>query len=302
MASLADVEERELAAVDLTVFAAGDASRTAAHDDRQRAPVHPPVLAAAEDIIHAPAVERQREVSDPPVEAPVEERQRGPLEPPQAAAGQMDSRAWIGVIAAVTLAAIAGVVIVLTMLVPKTPGHEGAAVDSRPAAAAPDARSAAVEKAAHARVPAAAMPSSWRSTDEWTGGRKKSVAYELAAERPVRVWMRQATPVLVVRCLAGTLDAFVVTGSASAIEPGRTDHGVRLAFDGGQPMTERWTDSADHDGLFAPDGPAVVARLASAHTLRFTFTPHNAPDAEAHFNVSGLEALRSKLNQHCRPR
>jgi hypothetical protein len=235
--------------------------------------------------------------------AAVDERERAAVEPRSRQSGQ-----WIGQVAGISVAAVGGAAIVLTMLVPSTRDREPAAagrplaatVDNGSHAAALERPSAAVGEPPHARVekPLAPAPA-WRLTDEWTGGRRKSVAYEIAAARPVRLWMRQATPVLVVRCLGGTLDAFVVTGSASAIEPGRSDHRVRLAFDDRPAETEHWTDSADHDGLFAPDGPAIVARLASARTLRFTFTPHNAPDAEAVFQVSGTDSLRGRLDKHC---
>jgi hypothetical protein len=265
LTALGDIEERELEHADLADFAASDLSTHVAVDERQDA-----------IVIH-------------PVHGSVENPQAAPLE-------TVSSRAWIGVMAAVSLAVLAGVVIVLTMLVPSTPGHESVSVDRSAPAAVHTRERAAVTASVTTPAPA------WRSTDEWTGGRKKSMAYELAAERPVRLWMRRATPVLVLRCLAGTLDAFVVTGSATAIEPGRTDHTVHLALDDGQPETQHWTDSADHDGLFAPNGPAVVSRLASARRLRFSFTPHNAPLAEATFDVSGIEALQARLGQHCHQR
>jgi hypothetical protein len=197
----------------------------------------------------------------------------------------------------VAIAAVGGAVIVLTMLVPR---H--APATSTGSVRVPEPGKASVQTPAAHRASAAAAVATprWRATSEWTGGRRKSVAYELAADRPVRLWMRQVTPVLVVRCLAGSLDAFVVTGSASAIEPGRTDHTVRLTFDDAPEIVERWGDSADRDGLFAPDGRGLLARVASARQLRFTFTPHNAPVAEASFSLAGADALQAPLGKHCR--
>jgi hypothetical protein len=263
------------------------------------AAVDEPYLAAVDEREPAAVHESAPATDDQSVLAPVSERGDAAVVPRSRHSGN-----WIGQVAGISVAAVGGAAIVLTMLVPSTRGRDSASAD-RPVAAAVNTRDhAAVETRENATVNAAVAPSApaWRLTDEWTGGRKKSVAYEIAAARPVRLWMRQGTPVLVVRCLGGTLDAFVVTGSASAIEPGRSDHRVRLAFDDRPAETEHWTDSADHDGLFAPDGPAIVARLASARTLRFTFTPHNAPDADAVFDVSGIESLRGRLDQYCRRR
>jgi hypothetical protein len=196
-------------------------------------------------------------------------------------------------------ACLAGIAVVATMLVPKLSTPHAPRVVAPPVAVAPVA--APVEAPRVVAVAAVTRPASaWHETSEWTGGRKKSIAFEMAAEEPVRLWMRHIRPVLVVRCLGGTLDAFVVTQSASAIEPGRTDHTVRLAFDEGLVAVERWVDSAERDGLFAPDGRAVVERAASSGRLRFTFTPHNAPPAEASFRLAGIESLQAPLMKHCK--
>jgi hypothetical protein len=198
----------------------------------------------------------------------------------------------------IAIAAVGGAAIVLTMLVPRAGSREPGVV-----AAAPPARTLlpqAASSPAGLSTPAPPVATArWRAADEWVGSRRRSVAFELAAASPVRVWMRQVTPTLVVRCLGGSLDAFVVTQSPSTIEPGRSDHTVRLVFDG-QERVEHWADSAEHDGLFAPDGGAFLARLSKARTLTVGFTPHNAPATEASFAVSGAADLVGPLKRHCR--
>jgi hypothetical protein len=101
--------------------------------------------------------------------------------------------------------------------------------------------------------------------------------------------MRTVQPMLVVRCRAGRLEAFVFTDTAAKMEPQDQDHTVRLRFDGGAETSARWPDSAEHDSLFARDGAAFVQQLLTAETLQFGFTPHNADPAVAVFHVSGLQ-------------
>ena len=224
---------------------------------------------------------------------------QAPADPPPAAGGvppgPWSRRDLLGI----AVAAVGGAAIVLTMLVPRAGPREPAAAVVAPPSLAVLPPAASSPAAAGSTATSAVARRGWRPANEWVGSRRKSVAFELAAASPVRVWMRQVTPTLVVRCLGGSLDAFVVTESPSAIEPGRSDHAVRLVFDG-QERVERWADSAGHDGLFAPDGGAFLARLSKARTLTVGFTPHNAPAAEASFEVSGAADLVGPLKKHCR--
>jgi hypothetical protein len=132
----------------------------------------------------------------------------------------------------------------------------------------------------------------------WVGDKRNSVAFELAALDKIHIWTRAVTPVLVVRCENGHAESFVFTQSAARMETQDGNHTVRVAFDGGAGVTERWPDSDDHDALFAPDGTAFALQLAQSHSLRFGFEPHNAPPASANFEVSGIsELLRGSARQ-----
>jgi hypothetical protein len=144
-------------------------------------------------------------------------------------------------------------------------------------------------------APAAAIdpatPVKWSSKTQarWVNPSRTSAAFELHAERPVAVWNDTVTPVLVVRCAKGRVDAFVYTSSAARIEPEDDNHTVKLSFDEQAGTHQRWPDSVEHDALFAPNGRALTDRLASAQTFGFTFVPHNAGPATALFDVRGLQ-------------
>ncbi|HSC27240.1 MAG TPA: hypothetical protein VLD67_08200 [Vicinamibacterales bacterium] len=141
----------------------------------------------------------------------------------------------------------------------------------------------------------------WHSPrrSRWVDGSRRSVAFELPAENRVPVWTRQVRPILVVRCMAGRTEAFVFTDTAAKIEPQDQDHTVGLAFDDDPEATERWPDSAEHDALFAPDGPSFTQKLIRARTIRFRFTPHNVPPVVARFHVEGLGEHIGPVARQC---
>lgn len=159
---------------------------------------------------------------------------------------------------------------------------------------------AAAPPASASRAEAVVAPK-WSAANRavWVGNRRRAVAYEVDAENTINVWMRTVRPSLVVRCIGGRTEVFVVTNAAARLEPQTEDHTVTFAFDAGAATTALWPDSEDHDALFAPDGAALARRLTAARTFRFTFTPHNAPPANARFHVAGLEPLLTPAATDC---
>jgi hypothetical protein len=151
------------------------------------------------------------------------------------------------------------------------------------------------------RTLASVMPH-WSNANQarWVSNYRKSVAFELAADHDVPVWMRRVQPLLVVRCLAHKADVFVFTDSPARIEPEDENHSVRLAFDNEPETTARWMDSEEHDALFAPDGASFARRLAQSHTLRFGFTPHNAAPVTVQFTTSGFDKILERVAEKCR--
>ena len=168
----------------------------------------------------------------------------------------------------------------------------------RPEGVAPVARTDTPAPRASA---SAVKPRPWSAArrELWLGERRKGVAFDVDANEPVSAWMKMVRPILVVRCMAGTTEAFVVTDTAAQIESRTEAHTVRLRFDGQAPSSERWPDSEEHDALFAPDGGALAARLADAEVFEFGFTPHNAPPVVARFSVAGLKPLLEPAGKHC---
>jgi len=168
--------------------------------------------------------------------------------------------------------------------------------------ATPQASTAPAPAAHPAPVPRVASepiaPSKWTAGPQWVSDRK-SVAFELKSSNRVNVWMGQVQPLLVVRCTQNRTEAFVYTEIAARIEPGMEDRAVRVRFDDEPFVNERWPDSAEHKGLFAPNGETFTQRLMNARTLRFQFTPHNAETAEVQFSVVGLREMIEPVEKKC---
>ena len=154
-----------------------------------------------------------------------------------------------------------------------------------------------------ATAPASASTSTvkWSADNRvhWTGSKRNTAAFEVPAEKTVAIWMREVRPLLVVRCMANSTEAFVITDSALKIEPQTDDHTVTFSFDGETETKELWQDAEDHNALFAPDAAAFTQRMMRARTLRFGYTPHNAAPVVAEFQVNGLAPLIEPAAKVC---
>jgi hypothetical protein len=133
----------------------------------------------------------------------------------------------------------------------------------------------------------------------WVSNRPRSVAFELESIERVPVWTTTVRPLLVVRCLSRKTELFVYTETAARIESDDENHTVGLAFDDGPQSVERWPDSEEHDALFAPDSATLATRIASAHHLKFTFTPHNAQPATVNFDLNGADEVVANVRKTC---
>ena len=153
---------------------------------------------------------------------------------------------------------------------------------------------------APAAVVAPAVVSKWNAGNhDWLANNKKAVAFEVKSINRVAVWQGVSQPVLVVRCDAGKIQAFVYTASAIQMEPQDENHSVGIRFDDQPESSERWADSSEHDALFAPDGAAFASKIASSTKVRFSYKPHNANRAVAEFPTSGLTQAMEPVAKQC---
>ena len=180
-----------------------------------------------------------------------------------------------------------------------TPAPARRATAKAPTKAAPFAQATPAPAARAVNVDADAPRWSRVSDGRWVSANRQSAAFEVAATSRVHVWMRDVTPVLVVRCEKGNAETFVYTQSAARMEPQDGDHTVQVSFDGASPASQRWPDSAEHDALFARNPLEFTRQLTHARTLQFGFTPHNADTVVATFVLDGLEPLLASSAKQC---
>jgi hypothetical protein len=192
------------------------------------------------------------------------------------------------------LLVVAGGTLTFAMLRSSAPAVPVTAPAVMPKPVAPGAAPNAVAAAA------AAVPTKWRAANkEWLLNARKGVAFELPSQNRVTIWQGIAQPMLVVRCDAGRLQAFVYTASAIQMEAIDENHTVRVSFDDEPEVTERWADSSDHDALFAPDSAAFARRLIAANKLTVGYKPHNAQRVVAEFQTAGLDDLIAPAAKQC---
>jgi hypothetical protein len=148
---------------------------------------------------------------------------------------------------------------------------------------------------------ASSTPPKWSRTRQstWATDGTRTIGFELEAERDVPVYMDRVRPLLAVRCISHRTQVFVVLKSAASIENGGDTHTVKIRLDGEPEAEEEWLDSADKQALFAPDGEAFAARMATARSLHFAFRPFNAPPATIEFDVHGFEGPLAAMAKTC---
>jgi len=293
------------------------ASRSLPADPGSQAPVTPGSDAGHYSIASEPAVaaaDYDLDFLDGDHAAPDDQQSSMPIETPAPPASvsshaveqsaPSNSRMGTRQLAMVGGGVLAAVALIFTIL-----GMRGAASPEPAAAPAPGRRAPAKTTAAPKSTPPAAVKTVAPAADaprwsrvsdgRWVSTHGQTAAFELPATGRVHVWTRDVTPVLVVRCEKGNAEAFVYTQSAAQMEPQDGDHTVQVAFDGANPATERWPDSAEHDALFARHPLEFTRQLTQSQTLQFGFTPHNAEPAHATFVLDGLEPLLAASAKQC---
>jgi hypothetical protein len=243
-------------------------------------------------VSDAPGPLAESSAAVPPAPAVAESTPQVNQAPPSEAApaAARRSRALVGALVALVAVAAIGI-----PFVARSGGEAAGPAAATPVSGRPKAAAPAPSR------PRPKMVHKWSTENRayWIGNRRQASAFEVRSENIVPIWMNQVRPTLVVRCVAGQVDVFVVTGSALKIEPQTEDHTVKVGLDDTAVASALWPDSAEHNALFAPDGAAMLPRLVASKTLRFGYTPHNASPVTAVFNVAGLAPLLEPAARDC---
>lgn len=107
-------------------------------------------------------------------------------------------------------------------------------------------------------------------------------------------------PTLFIRCAHGSLSAYVST--IAEVYPDDFEEyaaPVRVRFDSGPVMRDRWETASDHRSLFSRRPAAFLRVLRRSSRMRFEFTPSDGVAKVASFDVSGLDSLLPRVAAQC---
>jgi hypothetical protein len=105
---------------------------------------------------------------------------------------------------------------------------------------------------------------------------------------------------LMIRCKGGKTDLYIITGRPAEVEYGTDTNTVRIRLDDRKPATQHWTESDDHEALFAPSPVGLAQEIAKAHTMLFEFTPFQDTKKLIRFDLEGLKNETERLAIPCR--
>jgi type II secretory pathway pseudopilin PulG len=109
-----------------------------------------------------------------------------------------------------------------------------------------------------------------------------------------------ASGALMIRCKGGKTDLYVITGRPAEVEYGMDTNTVRIRLDDRKPATQHWTESDDHEALFAPSPIGLAQEIAGAHTMLFEYTPFQDTKKLIRFDLEGLKNQVERLAIPCR--
>jgi hypothetical protein len=104
---------------------------------------------------------------------------------------------------------------------------------------------------------------------------------------------------LYIRCQSRHTDVYIRMEALPANADANGQYSVRLRLDDGQPFTEHWDQSINHDSLFAPQPVELAQKLAFAKKLTLEYTPAGSGPVATWFDLNGLDGGLGKVADAC---
>lgn len=76
-------------------------------------------------------------------------------------------------------------------------------------------------------------------------------------------------------------------------------YGVRVKFDDGKPIAQRWTGATNNEAVFSRNPKELVRQLSQSNAFLFEFTPFEKADTTVRFSVSGLKEKLQTVQDVC---
>ena len=128
----------------------------------------------------------------------------------------------------------------------------------------------------------------------------QAVAFFLDGNLPIEGSYESVTPTLILRCLEGTTDAYIVTGLSANPELGLyNEYTVVLRFDDDAAFTVRAGESTDGESLFLPSPISIIKQMPEHDHLLFQFTPFDSDPGYSIFDLAGALGNVEELRATC---
>lgn len=129
----------------------------------------------------------------------------------------------------------------------------------------------------------------------------KTVTLSLDGNEEIRGWIGSHRPTLILRCMEHKTELYIDVGTAASVESGDLydGHTVRLRIDQRPSFSEKWSESTDHEALFAPEPISLIRKIEHGDRLLFQFVPFNANPATTSFDTKGLSSHVDDLAKTC---
>jgi hypothetical protein len=128
----------------------------------------------------------------------------------------------------------------------------------------------------------------------------RTVILRLIAEKEIKGWLTTYQPALILRCKERETNAYVVVGMQVDNDYGEIDVSTaRIRFDSDPAQTIKMGESTDGEALFFRDPIPIIRTMVTHNQMVFEFSPFHAAPAETVFDLRGLSAAVTPLQNAC---
>jgi len=137
-----------------------------------------------------------------------------------------------------------------------------------------------------------------QKTNEMDG--VKAAYISLPASNEIAGFIGSQRPTLVIQCKKQKPEVVVNVGMPLQSEYGEYDiYRVRVKFDDGKPVAQRWTGATNNEAAFSQNPKQLIKQLSQSNTFLFEFTPFEKAETTVTFSVSGLKEKFATVQDVC---
>ena len=146
------------------------------------------------------------------------------------------------------------------------------------------------------------LPRSKWQRSAWTSpiDDSQAVGFSVDGDLPIEGSYESVTPTLMLRCLEGKTEAYIVTELSANPELGLyNEYTVVLRFDDEAAFTVRAGESTDGEALFLPSPISIIKQIPAHAQLLFQFTPFDSDPGYSVFELAGAQGPVDELSSSC---